>query len=428
MRFCTIVARNYLAYARVLASSLQRATATSRCRCCCSTTSTTWSTTPREPFEILRPADLDIEPREFHHMATIYDVLELSTAMKPWLLERLLEADDEVCYLDPDIEVFASLARSRGARPAATRSSSRPHTTTPLPRDGLLPSEQTIRLAGVFNLGFIAVSRDAGAVSVVVVGAAATRVPHRVRAGSLRRSALGRLRSELLRAHGPPRPGLQRRVLEPLRTRGEAGRRRLRGQRPAAALLPLQRLRPAASVRAEQASRPATLRIRLEDQFEVALLCDRYAVATPRRPGTWKARDRVPVRIHRRTACRSTIARRKVYADALADRRRRAGSVDVAARCPTRSTPTADSFVSWLAAPGPGRLRHGHLAVRPRGSTTSARHRRPASTTCRRRATAELLDWVRMHGRAIAARAARATCRRRSGPSRPDARRISRRA
>ena len=113
-----------------------------------------------EPFNVLRPADLDIEPREFHHMAVIYDILELATAVKPWLLQHLLETDEVVCYLDPDIEVFSSLDEiERLARRHSIVLT--PHTTTPMPRDGLIPSEQTIRLAGVFNLGFIAVSRDA---------------------------------------------------------------------------------------------------------------------------------------------------------------------------------------------------------------------------------------------------------------------------
>ncbi len=161
--FCTIVARNYLAFARVLATSLRKHAGGEvqvsvlvlddedgevDCRA--------------EPFDVVRPSDLDIAPREFHHMAAVYDILELATAVKPWLLQHLLSSSDVVCYLDPDIEVFASLA-AVGA--AAQRHSIvlTPHATTPMPRDGLIPNEQTIRQAGVFNLGFIAVSRDADA-------------------------------------------------------------------------------------------------------------------------------------------------------------------------------------------------------------------------------------------------------------------------
>ena len=51
-------------------------------------------------------------------MRLIYDVTELSTAVKPALLRALLKrTGGPVTYLDPDIEVFASLAEiEAGAR------------------------------------------------------------------------------------------------------------------------------------------------------------------------------------------------------------------------------------------------------------------------------------------------------------------------
>ncbi len=160
MRFCTVVARNYLAYARVLAESLHESVADASVSVLLLDDVDEVVDDAGEPFDIVRPCELDIEPREFHHMAAIYDVLELSTAVKPWLLQHLLESDDVVCFLDPDIEVFGSLARIESLARRHTIVLT-PHTTTPLPRDGLVPSEKTIRLAGVFNLGFIAVSREA---------------------------------------------------------------------------------------------------------------------------------------------------------------------------------------------------------------------------------------------------------------------------
>jgi glycosyltransferase involved in cell wall biosynthesis len=161
MKIGTIVARNYLAMARVLAESVSRLPEPVEFAVLLLDDDHREVDDATESFEILRPDDLDIEPREFRHMATIYDVLELATALKPWLLQRLLENDDVVSYLDPDIEVFASL---EPIETLARRHSIvlTPHTTRPMPRDGLVPSEKTIRLAGVFNLGFIAVSRDAG--------------------------------------------------------------------------------------------------------------------------------------------------------------------------------------------------------------------------------------------------------------------------
>src|SRR5690349_20113078 len=159
MRFCTVVARNYLAYARVLARSLREVGE----ELSVLVLDDVDGEVDDEPeiFEVLRPHDLDISTREYHNMAVIYDVLELATAVKPWLLHRMLVDGDVACYLDPDIEVFASMAPVEAL---ARRHSIvlTPHSTTPFPRDGLIPSEQTIRLAGVFNLGFVAVSRDAG--------------------------------------------------------------------------------------------------------------------------------------------------------------------------------------------------------------------------------------------------------------------------
>jgi glycosyltransferase involved in cell wall biosynthesis len=162
MRFCTVVARNYLAYARVLARSVQALGDGSELAVLLLDDVDHEVGADDEPFDILRPDDLDISPDEFHNMTVIYDVLELATAVKPWLLNRVLVDDDVACYLDPDIEVFASMApvEALARRHGIVLT---PHTTTPFPRDGLLPSEETIRLAGVFNLGFIAVSRDAGA-------------------------------------------------------------------------------------------------------------------------------------------------------------------------------------------------------------------------------------------------------------------------
>jgi glycosyltransferase involved in cell wall biosynthesis len=160
VRFCTVVARNYLAQARVLALSLRRVDPDAKVSVLMLDHDDEAPNVTTEPFSIVRPADLPIERREFNHMATVYDVLELATAVKPWLLEHLLVTDDVVCYLDPDIEVFRDLDEVAAL---ALRHSIvlTPHTTSPMPRDGLFPSEQTILLAGVYNLGFIAVSRGA---------------------------------------------------------------------------------------------------------------------------------------------------------------------------------------------------------------------------------------------------------------------------
>ena len=92
-------------------------------------------------------------------MAFIYDVKELATAVKPWLLEHLLASAEHAIYFDPDIEIFAPLDEiaSLAAKHSIVLT---PHTTQPLPRDQLLPSEEMLLRAGIYNLGFIAVGRQ----------------------------------------------------------------------------------------------------------------------------------------------------------------------------------------------------------------------------------------------------------------------------
>lgn len=160
MNACTIVAKNYLPYARVLAESFLEHHPDG--------TFTTMVIEPldgldasNEPFELVGPYDIGIDRREYHRMALIYDVKELATAMKPWLLKRLLQRG-EVAYFDPDIQVFDSLddVAKHAEQHAIVLT---PHTTRELPRDGRLPDEKMILRAGVFNLGFIAVGAPAAA-------------------------------------------------------------------------------------------------------------------------------------------------------------------------------------------------------------------------------------------------------------------------
>ena len=136
-------------------------------------------------------------------MAAFYDVMELSTAVKPWLLRTLLERDgvDSVSYLDPDIQVFSSLAKieEEAVRHGIVLT---PHFTVPLPRDGRKPSEEDILIAGTYNLGFIGLGAgsERRRAARLVVGAARERVPERPGQRPLRRPALDRPGA---RASGP---------------------------------------------------------------------------------------------------------------------------------------------------------------------------------------------------------------------------------
>ena len=157
MHTVTICARNYLPRARVLARSYREHNPSDRF---------TIFLVDAEPdevaetdeYRIVGPSTLKLDPSEFQRMAMIYDVTEFCTALKPWALESLLDdGEDTIAYLDPDIEVFESLsaieALSQKHGIVLT-----PHTTAPVPRDGLRPSEADLMSTGTFNLGFIALN------------------------------------------------------------------------------------------------------------------------------------------------------------------------------------------------------------------------------------------------------------------------------
>jgi glycosyltransferase involved in cell wall biosynthesis len=159
LNICTIIARNYAAHARVLARSFAATHPDGHCSVLVIDEPDGYLDPATEPFELIRLEEIGLPDAE--RMAAFYSLLELSTAVKPWLLRHLLDRDgvDTVTYLDPDIRVEDSLeevdrrAREHGA--VLT-----PHLTAPLPRDGRKPSEAEIMVAGSFNLGFIALGAD----------------------------------------------------------------------------------------------------------------------------------------------------------------------------------------------------------------------------------------------------------------------------
>ncbi|MEA2326500.1 MAG: hypothetical protein QOE68_1459 [Thermoanaerobaculia bacterium] len=87
-----------------------------------------------------------------------YSILELNTAVKPWMFEHLFARGYErVVYLDPDIRLYSPLPEVDEAGPE-TFLILTPHLTGPIGGDGH-PSERTILQAGTYNLGFLVVSK-----------------------------------------------------------------------------------------------------------------------------------------------------------------------------------------------------------------------------------------------------------------------------
>jgi GT2 family glycosyltransferase/glycosyltransferase involved in cell wall biosynthesis len=160
-RVFTIVARNYLAYARVLAASLARHNPGTRLHVVV-LDDPDRTISPEPSFEIIHADELPFDPpSDLHTMAAIYDVTELATAVKPWVFAHLFGRGALVAiYLDPDIEVFDSLGP---LEPWSLEHGMllTPHVTEPLPRDAMRPDEPDLLLAGIYNLGFLALSAEA---------------------------------------------------------------------------------------------------------------------------------------------------------------------------------------------------------------------------------------------------------------------------
>lgn len=166
MNVCTVIARNYLAHARVLAESFRRHHPDGRCFVLV-IDDEEGLVADTEPFTVLRPRDIDVQA--FEQMRSAYSVMELCTAVKPWLLRHMLARHDDgsgVAYLDPDIVIYSRMTELEAAlRDHAVVLT--PHVLHGMPRDGRRPNETDILLAGVYNLGFIGVADRPDAVTVL---------------------------------------------------------------------------------------------------------------------------------------------------------------------------------------------------------------------------------------------------------------------
>jgi hypothetical protein len=104
---------------------------------------------------------------DWRHMAFYYNVIEFNTALKPYFMERLIEAGHGgVIYLDPDIEVYSSLAPV-GDLLKEHDVVLTPHTCHPVPDDGRRPAMEEYIRAGQFNLGFVGIAASENARSML---------------------------------------------------------------------------------------------------------------------------------------------------------------------------------------------------------------------------------------------------------------------
>lgn len=155
---CTIIAKNYLAHARVLTQSFRALHPEGRVFVLLVDTNNGYFNPFTEPFELIQVTDLGLP--ELSAMIARYDIRELCTAVKPAFLAYLLARFDlpHILYLDPDICCYGSL-KGVVTQLETSRAVLTPHLLGPLDETGL-PNEFSILLAGTYNLGFIGLRRD----------------------------------------------------------------------------------------------------------------------------------------------------------------------------------------------------------------------------------------------------------------------------
>ncbi len=158
---CTIVSKNYLPFARVLARSFLEHHPRSRVFVCLVDQIDGCFDPADEPFEVITADRLGIE--RFEDFSFKYTILELNTAVKPAFLRHLFahHGAEKLIYFDPDIQVMDRLVELSAVLDEHTVALT-PHLDTPID-DEYLPGETHILQAGAYNLGFIALSGAAAA-------------------------------------------------------------------------------------------------------------------------------------------------------------------------------------------------------------------------------------------------------------------------
>ena len=156
--FFTICSNNYMPFARVLLESVRHHHPDAALFVCLADEVIDWPGLYDGDFAVL-PADRLGIPG-FRAFAFQYDIMELNTAVKPFMFLHLLEERgfDRVVYFDPDILLLAPLSGVLGQLAAGASLVLTPHLRGPAEGDSD-PDDLLILKAGAYNLGFLAASR-----------------------------------------------------------------------------------------------------------------------------------------------------------------------------------------------------------------------------------------------------------------------------
>lgn len=115
----------------------------------------------KEPFDEVKSID-DLGIPGVNGWAFCHRIVELATAIKPFMLQQLLERDDceKVLYMDPDTVAFSRLDDILQALDTHSLVLT-PHLTKPEPTiEGVMDNEISCLKHGVYNLGFVGVKAD----------------------------------------------------------------------------------------------------------------------------------------------------------------------------------------------------------------------------------------------------------------------------
>lgn len=157
LAICTIISKNYLPYARVLADSFREHNVGDIYVLLVDKVEGRFDP-EKEKFTLIELEELRPFIPDFDRFCFQYTIIELNTAAKPYFLEHLFEkyGMKKLIYFDPDILITGNLRELSDILDTHSMVLT-PHLTAPL-EDTWKPSEIDIIKAGTYNLGFIALS------------------------------------------------------------------------------------------------------------------------------------------------------------------------------------------------------------------------------------------------------------------------------
>jgi hypothetical protein len=154
---CTVITRNHLAHAHVLADSLARHHPRMRLFAVLADDRHGLASSTSENLELLDATEIGVDAAELRRMAAMYEPAGLVSSLRGWALEAMLDRrTGAALHLDADMLVLAPLDEAAEAAGAANVVLT-PHDSRP----GSAVRELAYLTGGVFNGGFVAVGQAA---------------------------------------------------------------------------------------------------------------------------------------------------------------------------------------------------------------------------------------------------------------------------